>query len=345
MYKFRAAACYIDYYGTATYGLAEHLGVKKGLDLRYVQDPSEIRASPGPVFLTEFTSGAPGDRVWQAPEWATVKAVGYGLFRLDPISVEIETLSGDYVKEMNPIRLQARVTAGDRLQVSGVEFTEGDTILGLDHEPPFELVWQAPNRGRHEIVARVRYGERDALASESVIYVGIPALERTVKKKTDLAMELGDGSVWPPYDRLWFAPEERTAGIRFEKVNVSLRAHIANSYLQLTAADPESQPTTLEIQGELAANAPALRFEKGDLSRRHRTAASVNWLSKPWTFVGEQERSPNLAPIVEEVFALPGWQPGNAVVLFIRCSGRRATQLPDEHGRGAPRLYIELQPK
>src|SRR6266513_2555613 len=51
-----------DYYETATHGLAEHLGVKKGLDIRYVLQPSEIQASPGPVFLTVFWSRVPPDR-------------------------------------------------------------------------------------------------------------------------------------------------------------------------------------------------------------------------------------------------------------------------------------------
>ena len=334
-----------SYYGTATHGLAEHLGVKKGLDIRYVLLPSGIRASPGPVFLTAFTSDAPTDKLWVVPDWAAVKNVGYGLFRLDPISIELESLSGDYVKEMNAVRLQAKVTFGDRLKVSSVEFTEGDAILGFDQQPPFELVWQAPTRGRHEIVARVWYGERDALVSESVIYVGIPAIERTAKKNTDLAVELGDGSVWPPYRGLRIAGEERAVGIRFEKVNVSKGAHIANSYLQLTAAYLESQPATLDIQGELSANAPPLKFDMGDLSQRHRTIESVNWVSKPWAIVGEQERSPNLNPILEEIFSLAGWQPGNAIVLFIHCSGQRVAQLANENGVGAPRLYIELQRK
>src|SRR5260370_2742723 len=119
-----------DYYGTATHALAEHLGVKKGLDIRYVLQPSEIQASPGPLFLTAFTSEAPPHRLWQAPTWATVKTVGYGLFRLDPISAELVSMSRDFVKEMNPIRLQAKVTIGDRLKVSTGEFIEGESIVG-----------------------------------------------------------------------------------------------------------------------------------------------------------------------------------------------------------------------
>ncbi len=336
-----------EYYGTATHGLAEHLGVKKGLDVRYVLEPYDIQASPGSVFLTAFTSAVPPDRLWQAPNWATVKNVGYGLFRLDPVSVELRSLSGDYVKEMNPIRLQANVTIGDRLRVSTVEFIEGEKILGSDREQPYELNWQHPTPGRHEIVARLRYGEQDTLMSEAVIYVGIPALEHTAKRRADLALEMQDGSVWPAcsYGVVEIATDKSTVGIRFDKLSTPQGAHITNAYLEFTVARPESQPTALEIQAELSENAPALKIEKGNLSRRHRTTASVKWEPNPWTTVGEQERSPNLAPILEEVSAQAGWQPGNAVVLLIHGSGRRVAQAPDEDGRGAPKLYIELEQK
>jgi hypothetical protein len=275
-----------------------------------------------------------------------VKIVGYGLFRLDPISVELVPVSSDFVKERNPIRLQAKVTIGDHLKVSTVEFMEGGKILGSDREQPFELNWQDPTPGRHEIVARVKYGEQDALISGSaIVYVGFPAVERKAKTVAGLALELQDGSVWPAYDALYMAADKSTIGIHFDKLNVPQGAHIANAYLEFTTARPESQPTTLEIQAELSGNAPALQFEKGDLSRRHRTTAFVNWEPNPWLNVGEQERSPNLAPILEEVFTQAGWQPGNAVLLLIHGSGRRAAQAYDEDGRGAPNLYIELQPR
>lgn len=75
-----------NYYGTATHGLAEQLGVKKGLVMRYVLYPSEIPSASEPVFLTEFLSMEPMDRVSEVPQWATAELVRYGLFRLDPIS-------------------------------------------------------------------------------------------------------------------------------------------------------------------------------------------------------------------------------------------------------------------
>jgi hypothetical protein len=98
------------------------------------------------------------------------------------------------------------------------------------------------------------------------------------------------------------------------------------------------------IQAELAADAAPLAPDSGDLSRRRRTTASVSWHPNAGTVSAEQERSPNLAPILEEVFAQTGWQPGNAVVLLIRGCGKRAGHLSHSDVHGAPRLYVELRP-
>jgi hypothetical protein len=73
-----------NYYGTATHGLAEYLGVKKGLDIRYILEPTDIPAASGPILLTQFSAWPPEDILRQAPDWATVTPLGKGLFRLDP---------------------------------------------------------------------------------------------------------------------------------------------------------------------------------------------------------------------------------------------------------------------
>jgi hypothetical protein len=337
-----------DYYDTATHGMAEYLGVKKNLDIRYVLYSPQVPVSAEPVFLTEFTAGRPPDAIRQPPEWATVQAVGYGLFRLDPISAKLVSVPGDYVAQASTIRLQANITAGERLKVSTVEFLEGETSLGTDREPPFDLDLRDPRPGRHQIAARVRYGDRGTLISVSdpiVVYVGIPALERTASEIADLAVELPDGSVGSARYALDMGANKSIFGIHFDDIGVPQGAHIAKAYLEFRADSRQSRPSVLRIQAERSVNAAALKFENGDLSRRPRTTANVLWDPSPWTAIGQQERSPNLAPILEAIFAQTSWQPGNAVTLLINgSSGRRAAQVPAEHGRdAAPVLYIELQ--
>ena len=336
-----------DYYDTATHGMAEYLGVKKHLDIRYVLYSAQIPASAEPVFLTEFTADKPPDAILQPPDWATVQAVGYGLFRLDPISVKLVSLPGDYVAQASPIRLQANIAVEQRLKVGAVDFLEAQTRLGTDTEPPFDLDLRQATPGRHQLTARVHYGDRGALISVSdpiVIYVGIAALERTASEIADLAVELPDGSVAPARDALYLGANKNTFGIHFADIRVPRGARIANAYLEFRAESHQSLPSVLHIQAERSGNAPALKFDNADLSRRPRTTANVLWGPSPWTTVGRQERSANLAPILEEVFAQADWRAGNAVTLLIYGSGRRAAQVPAEHGRdAAPVLYIELQ--
>src|SRR5262249_8340027 len=74
-----------NYYGTTTHGLAELLGVKKGLEIRYILNDSEIRPQAKPAFLVEFTTEAPPDTLSSPLVGMNVTSLGHGVFRLDPL--------------------------------------------------------------------------------------------------------------------------------------------------------------------------------------------------------------------------------------------------------------------
>ena len=334
-----------DYNKTASHGLAEQLGVVTGLDVRYVLHPTAVKATTVPVFLTEFTSYPPRERLSQTPSWATAQSLGHGVFRLDPISVELVSASGDYVAAPSPIELQARVTTfGSGLKVNTVKFLEAGKLLGEARERPYGVNWKNPSPGRHQVEAWVSYGEGDVLTPEPiVVYVGVPALEREAGATNDITSERNNGSVEFVEDALDLTARGSTVAVRFDKVDVSRGAHVADTYREIAVAGRDTPPAELVIQAELAADASALRLDSGDLSRRRRTTGSVSWHPKTWTVAVERERSPNLAPILEEVFAQTAWRPGNAIVLLIRGCGRRVAHLSYRDGHEAPRLYVELR--
>ena len=333
-----------DYNKTASHGLAEQLGVQPGRNVRYVLHAGAIKPATDSLFLTEFTSYPPRERLSQTPGWATAQSLGHGLFRLDPISVELVSLAGDYVAAPRPIELQARVTTvGTGLKVKAVQFLEADRLLGEARESPYTVSLENPAPGRHEVQARVSYGEGDVLTPEPiVVYVGVPALERETGTANDFTAERNNGVIDVMNEALDLGERGSTVGVRFDKVAVSYGAQVANTYLELTVAGGEAPPAELVIQGELSADAASLEFGSRDLSQRPRTTASVSW--RPGSGAGRQ-RSPNLAPILEEVFAQPTWRPGNAVVLFIRGCGKREGHRSDTvgNGYGAPRFYVELR--
>jgi hypothetical protein len=340
-----------SYYKTATHGIAKGLGIREDLEVKYVLDPTEVPQSSAPIYVSEYTGVQPPEQLYKQPEWANPEKVGYGLFRLDPIRAELTSVSGDHVAANAPIQIQANALAGDSIRVSGVDLLEGDSVIATDDAKPYEFMVQRPASGRHELVARVRYGEKSMLKSEPVVvFAGTNALERTIRLMSDQSTESSDGSVRPAYARadLGVGAEGDSAlnALRFSNITVPKGARVAHAYLQFTTAMPDSQPAELSVSAELSPNAQPLAPGKGTLSKRQKTA-EVQWRTAGWLKPrerGEPQRSPDLAPLLEQVFAQNGWQPGNAVVLFVHGRGHRSVRAPSPMGgEGTPSLYVELR--
>ena len=332
-----------DYYKSGTHGLAHEFGVKNTLDVKYVLEPSDIEPSPHPVFVYWFTSGEPPSRLWRAPGWSVPVSYGNGVFRLDPVSVRLESLSGDYVGDGETVRIRATPMDGSLFTVSSVEFSEGGKELGLYHQPPFELNLSQLESGRHEVVARVRYLERPPLVSSPLVfYVGKPAFERVARETSDLAAEHEDGIELATEEVIWLFRDKRALGFHFRDINVRQHQHIAAGFLEVSAKEAESKSTVLDIRAELSPDANGLRLVDGDLSSRPKTASHVTWkLSSSVT--GQRMRSPNLAPILEEVVSQAGWRPGSSIMLLVRVSGQdRLVQAAEVDGSGAPTLIVDL---
>lgn len=332
-----------DYYKTATHGLAYDLGVKRTLKVKYVLEPSYPQYTDQPVFLTVFTSTEPPAKLWRPPNWATPTSYGHGLFLLDPTSVRLSSLSGDFVAEGQPIEIRAEMNSGDPYTVRGVEFVESGIRLARVERPPFEMTWSNPPSGRHEVVARVDYANRDAVFSSPLdIYVGVPALERIAGDTDDLIEEYDDGILQATQNLLFLNQKLRVGGVRFRDISIPRGTRIASAHLVLTSAQVQTGRTTIDIRAELSPNAKGLRLVDGDLSMRPRTSAHVVWEVASWA-AGQKAESPDLASILEEVFAQKEWQSGNSILLLVQVWGNdRTAEAATEDGVGIPRLQITL---
>ena len=83
----------------------------------------------------------------------------------------------------------------------------------------------------------------------------------------------------------------------------------------------------LDIQGHLTPNAPIFEDIPKNISTRAKTMEVVDWIPEPWRwkdFAGLNERTPNIAPIIEEIVGQGGWQPGNAIAFIFTGTGARA---------------------
>lgn len=133
-------------------------------------------------------------------------------------------------------------------------------------------------------------------------------------------------------------------GLRFVKLAVPQRATVTNAYLQFKTDEATSVSTSLTIRGQAVDNAPLFSTKTKNVSWRRKTTASVAWSPAAWKTVGEaasNQRTPNLAPVVQEIVNRSGWVSGNALALIIAGKGKRVAESFDGDRHGAPLLHIE----
>ena len=121
-------------------------------------------------------------------------------------------------------------------------------------------------------------------------------------------------------------------------------ATISNAYIQFTTqATGPTSVTSLTIKGEAADNPGTFTTTLGNISTRATTSAAVGWSVPIWTSVGasgQDQRTPNLATVVQQLVGRPGWANGNAIVLIITGTGKRVAYPFSSHPAV---LHVEYQ--
>ena len=131
--------------------------------------------------------------------------------------------------------------------------------------------------------------------------------------------------------------------MRFAGLTLPKGATVTNAYVQFKVDETSSEATSLTIQGEASDN--ALTFSSSNkVSTRAKTSASVAWSPVPWTTVGTvgpDQRTPNLASIIQEIVSRPGWASGHALTVIVTGSGKRVAKSYNGDAAGAPLLHVE----
>jgi hypothetical protein len=130
-------------------------------------------------------------------------------------------------------------------------------------------------------------------------------------------------------------------GIRFTGVGIPQGATIVNAYIQFKASRATSSGTTLAIQGDASANAPAFSSTSRNVSSRSKTAGIVNWSPSAWQKAGTKQVTPNLAPIIQEIVNKSDWVPGNSMAIIISGNGKRVAKSYEGDAAGAPLLHVD----
>lgn len=143
---------------------------------------------------------------------------------------------------------------------------------------------------------------------------------------------------------LTFDHRDQVVGLRFTGVAVPQGSTVTSAYVQFQTDEVSTDPTTLTIQAQAGDDPGTFLAANDDISTRPLTTASVAWAPPPWNTVGEagvDQRTADLSPVLNEVFARTGWAPGNALVLVVNGSGERVAE--SANGAFAPLLHVEYQ--
>lgn len=140
-------------------------------------------------------------------------------------------------------------------------------------------------------------------------------------------------------------PIAQLVGIRFTNIILPQGSNITGAYIQFTVDKVSTGGSELLIMGEDSDHAQVFTNNPYDLSSRlqTQTSATATWNPVDWPETdldGPEQRTVNIAHIVQEIVDRPGWQPLNSMAFFISGTGTRTAASYDGSGAG-PVLYIE----
>ncbi len=132
--------------------------------------------------------------------------------------------------------------------------------------------------------------------------------------------------------------QPQAVGIRFRNVSIPQGAEIVSAYIQFDVdeEDKNADPFKVTIIGEANADSEAFVDSAYNISNRTRTATAVQWAGIPqWTVKharGEDQRTPDLSGIVQEIVNLEGWSGGNSMTFIFEGTGQRTAESFDGAG-------------
>lgn len=141
--------------------------------------------------------------------------------------------------------------------------------------------------------------------------------------------------------------KDQLVGLRFADLAIPKGAEITDAYIQFTVDEPDksANPFNISIQAEASANSAAFLNQPHTVSDRTKTTQAVTWADAPmWTTehaAGEDQRTPNLASLIQEIVNMDGWNEGNALSFILSGTGTRSAESYDGEGADmAPTLHL-----
>ena len=191
-------------------------------------------------------------------------------------------------------------------------------------------------------------GEPPPADSGGASDAGTVARTQTVRvmRSSDDAEEAAGGSMYLESSdlELVYDGSNQTVGLRFSGIEIPQGSTISRATIQFTVDETESVSSSLVVAGHYDDDAPSFTDVAGNISSRALTGATVAWSPAAWATAeaaGPDQQTPNLAAIVQEIVARPGWNAGQAMVFIFQGSGERVAHSYDGSSSQAPLLELE----
>jgi secreted PhoX family phosphatase len=142
--------------------------------------------------------------------------------------------------------------------------------------------------------------------------------------------------------------DPQVVGVRFRDIKLPQGAIIQKAYLQfqVDATNKNTDPCNIWVKAEASDNPVSYATTPFNITSRTYTQDSVSWAipAGSWTTVGQSgpdQRSSNIAPLVQALVNRAGWASGNAMAFTLQGTGLRESESYDGLPAGAAKLIIE----
>jgi len=195
-------------------------------------------------------------------------------------------------------------------------------------------VQQAVAQVTRTLVKKVSSGTDDA---EEVVPGGTGTVGTMDLTSSDLEIML-DGT------------KRQIIGVRFTSIDIPQGATINKAYVQFyTKGDKNAVSGSTYITAENQSNATSFNSTAFNISSRVQVTDSVLWsgtTASSWGTTGggsgsADQRTPNIAQVIQPVISNGTWSPGNALVVLLKGIGVRNAYSYDGGAQYAPTLIIE----
>ncbi len=164
-------------------------------------------------------------------------------------------------------------------------------------------------------------------------------LTRSVSASNDDAQETG-GTMNLAASNLNASSATQGIGLRFTNITIPPGSTINSAYLTVNITSSSYDDPNLTIRGSGEADTTTFTSTANDITNRWKTSASVSWSA---TGIGTgAKNSPDLATLISEILAIPGWASGNDMNFYLQGNSGSAFRIDSyDNGSNAPQLTIQ----